>query len=669
MNYAYTLLFRGLAPLVALVAAGTLFAQCPGGLRTDNVGFEDGNRNGYNAFSDFNGNPSGIAITTDPAEVINGTTSVTILDDGLTQQIRVSDGVTVTGSVSTANLANAGTGFAAVNITFFSASFTNLGQEQIDIVDGGTTTVMATINDPDVAFAQLVAFSGGGRQIVVDDYCLQITGFPTQTCTNNIITTNFGFEDGTASPFTKFGNGPSDVTTTAGEVIEGTTSVSVTNGNVAAYYIANAVSPGETYTASALIRDLSPNGFDGFAPMTVQLFGGGMNQGEFSTTVVNGLTELEFTVPAGSTVTDVQIFFNVQAGREIIVDNVCIDAPAPSFSCAGNLVTFNPDFETGDANGWFTFSGPGNPVMITGDAAAGSFAGSVPGGQVAARSLQNNATVQDFNVGDMLTFAVDIQSANANLHVYAKRRVDDFGGGQFRRLGNFVSDPNGYTTSQVSFTVPEGTFELLIYAQSINLMDGTQGGQPIQVDNLCVTSAGPDPNFVLPITLADFRGTAAAKHNELYWTTEREENTAMFYLERSADGQTDWAEVATVAAAGNSTVRRSYTATDERPARLGYYRLRSVDFDGAEQHSDVIALRRRVATGELLAYPNPVGDVLTVETELDRAQPYRLADALGRTLRSGRIGAGATRTTLSVADLPAGRYLLSVGGQTVAVLK
>ena len=109
---------------------------------------------------------------------------------------------------------------------------------------------------------------------------------------------------------------------------------------------------------------------------------------------------------------------------------------------------------------------------------------------------------------------------------------------------------------------------------------------------------------------------ATAAGNRLAWSTAQEVKSASFVVEASADGK-EFAAVAELAAAGNSTSARSYEYLDASAAAQAaarrYYRLRQVDLDGTVAYSPVVALSRSVATAAALeAYPNPFADKLTV---------------------------------------------------------
>lgn len=91
----------------------------------------------------------------------------------------------------------------------------------------------------------------------------------------------------------------------------------------------------------------------------------------------------------------------------------------------------------------------------------------------------------------------------------------------------------------------------------------------------------------LPVGLKDFVVTRAdAQSARIAWKTSHEENSAVFYVERSVDNQS-FSTIGSVAAAGNSQMELKYFFYDEKPEPgTNYYRLRQVDFDGKANYSD-----------------------------------------------------------------------------------
>ena len=97
-----------------------------------------------------------------------------------------------------------------------------------------------------------------------------------------------------------------------------------------------------------------------------------------------------------------------------------------------------------------------------------------------------------------------------------------------------------------------------------------------------------------------------------------------------------------VLAAGNSETETRYSLNDENPITLGYYRLKTVDFDGSVQYSNVISIQRKGDIFEVVnTYPVPTTKDLTVEfvTAEDEEVIYTLTDITGKVVMQNSVEA------------------------------
>lgn len=175
----------------------------------------------------------------------------------------------------------------------------------------------------------------------------------------------------------------------------------------------------------------------------------------------------------------------------------------------------------------------------------------------------------------------------------------------------------------------------------------------------------PQASAALPVELLSFTGETAVKSNDLFWSTVRESNNAGFTIQRSLDNRT-FTDIGYTAGAGDSETETAYTFSDQNPPRgTAFYRLLQTDFDGTESYSAVISLTRTDGK-DWQIYPNPLGTgrTLTVSAAVDTE--FELLSLNGKLLN--RFAPGSTR--LSLADLPAGVYLLRnrADGMTERVL-
>ncbi len=173
----------------------------------------------------------------------------------------------------------------------------------------------------------------------------------------------------------------------------------------------------------------------------------------------------------------------------------------------------------------------------------------------------------------------------------------------------------------------------------------------------------------LPVTLIDWNATYANNTVSLKWTTTVEQNSSHFIIERSTDGS-DYTDAAMIVAAGNSETLINYSYNDKVPAGSNgvlYYRLRSVDMDGASKVSDVRVVRiGSVAvanTVKIMTYPNPVISDLRItvpQNWQDKSVTYQLVNTSGQTIKTYSTSHASQTEVMSMAQVPSGMYFVKV---------
>ena len=172
--------------------------------------------------------------------------------------------------------------------------------------------------------------------------------------------------------------------------------------------------------------------------------------------------------------------------------------------------------------------------------------------------------------------------------------------------------------------------------------------------------------IALPVELVEFHGTEGKDAHVLEWQTQTELNNAYFEVERSRNGNL-WQTVAHVEGHGNSTVPHYYRFDDvERPYGTTYYRLRQVDFNGAFEYSETIALRHLAPFSLDKVYPNPSREAarLLVDSDVERTIDIQIYDSGGRLVHAqrGRCTEGSTAITLDTSGMLPGYYqLIAIG--------
>lgn len=168
---------------------------------------------------------------------------------------------------------------------------------------------------------------------------------------------------------------------------------------------------------------------------------------------------------------------------------------------------------------------------------------------------------------------------------------------------------------------------------------------------------------VLPVELKSFTGKIVDAVNRLEWTTETEKNVAWHMLERSADG-IHWNEINRQAGKADAQLPSDYSFDDTRPLQKSFYRLRSLDYDGQAVLSSIVVLTRQETLGIDRVFPSPTSDRLNVSfsTPDERDIYLRVSDITGKIVLETSIFApkGHNNTALSLQDLPAGVYIVSL---------
>ncbi|GAB3201623.1 hypothetical protein GCM10027293_24730 [Pontibacter aydingkolensis] len=179
----------------------------------------------------------------------------------------------------------------------------------------------------------------------------------------------------------------------------------------------------------------------------------------------------------------------------------------------------------------------------------------------------------------------------------------------------------------------------------------------------------------LAVELISFEGISTKSGIELNWSTASETDNAGFEVERSQDGKS-FDKIETVAGAGNSTVKVSYTFTDATAGKgTHYYRLKQTDHSGAFEYSSLIAVTQTqsITTDNLSVYPNPAtGNYFTVGLKNNVASQsttaLQIMDTNGHVVYNQQVASGTQQMDLSLSELklPGGIYLVKLhyGSQT-----
>jgi hypothetical protein len=204
----------------------------------------------------------------------------------------------------------------------------------------------------------------------------------------------------------------------------------------------------------------------------------------------------------------------------------------------------------------------------------------------------------------------------------------------------------------------------------------SNGGYVLQADITSFSSFyfGSASLTTLPVTLLQFKGSIKDEATILQWQTTNELNAAHFEIERSTDGAS-FDKIGLVAAKGNSSVKLSYSFTDEQVANQSattiYYRLKMVDKDGAFKYSEIVSVTLEPLTG-VNVYPNPIEDVLNIRftAQCGDNVVVQVSDIQGRVIytEAKQIHTGTNNLKIATKAWPSQSYTIQVMGSNKKVL-
>lgn len=120
----------------------------------------------------------------------------------------------------------------------------------------------------------------------------------------------------------------------------------------------------------------------------------------------------------------------------------------------------------------------------------------------------------------------------------------------------------------------------------------------------------------LPVELISFNAVANDTSGTalITWITATEKNSKHFVIEKSTDAS-NWNEIGSVNASGNSNTIHSYSYVDNNLAiGIIYYRLKMVDLDNTFEYSDVVAINNTVISNKTVTlFPNPTNGNLNLQ--------------------------------------------------------
>ncbi|WP_430403622.1 PKD domain-containing protein [Fluviicola sp.] len=178
----------------------------------------------------------------------------------------------------------------------------------------------------------------------------------------------------------------------------------------------------------------------------------------------------------------------------------------------------------------------------------------------------------------------------------------------------------------------------------------------------------------LPIGLVSFDAIALDNNSvRLNWETSSEQDNDYFTIERSLSGSDGWEAIGIVSGAGNSETPKDYSMMDNLPlSGVSYYRLKQTDYNGQERVHEMESVYIDIAgVGDLVLFPNPATDLVTVKGDLVSLSTFKLLNAMGQDVRlnvtSYKQGDGTL--VLDISSLRSGVYLVKNGSKVYSLVK
>jgi len=206
--------------------------------------------------------------------------------------------------------------------------------------------------------------------------------------------------------------------------------------------------------------------------------------------------------------------------------------------------------------------------------------------------------------------------------------------------------------------------------------NGAETNPPMNLGTGCSSGYGCG-SFVgaaavsLPIELLTFKPYTDKCDLSLYWETATEKNFGYFQIEASKDGGNFKAIEQVKPASPSSSTLQVYKYPVPSNYHGYYFRLKSVDLDGAYDYSKIVYTQApcdKQYSAQL--YPNPnVIENITVEinsAENEDQIQLIVLDAVGKHLQTQQVDiqAGVNKITVDTQALPSGTYFIKIVGIT-----
>jgi uncharacterized repeat protein (TIGR01451 family) len=224
--------------------------------------------------------------------------------------------------------------------------------------------------------------------------------------------------------------------------------------------------------------------------------------------------------------------------------------------------------------------------------------------------------------------------------------------------------------ANTSYTIPATGSLILKYtatapaSQASNLQTTARGF--VGVTEFGFAQNTVNVSTTLPVTLTAWNAVWVDNKIQLEWSTENENNSSHFEIERNHNA-TGFRKIGQLNAAANSSARVNYSFIDSTPGSgTNSYRLKMIDIDGQYKYSRVITMQNAVNRFTINSvYPNPFTNETKINLTVSKEQVIlvSLFDKSGRMVRweNHVCNRGNNHIVLTeLSQLPVGIYLLKI---------
>lgn len=162
---------------------------------------------------------------------------------------------------------------------------------------------------------------------------------------------------------------------------------------------------------------------------------------------------------------------------------------------------------------------------------------------------------------------------------------------------------------------------------------------------------------LLPVELVSFQGNAGQALNYLEWKTASESNVNKFVVERADNGDFVFSAIAEISSKGDTETGHQYEWKDKDPDPENYYRLKTVDFDGTSELSNVISIKREEDEA-VKVYPTIAQDFTNIHIPASTPVKIQIFSVTGQLIRQQDLNGKYFQ--IPIGDLQPGWYFLKV---------